>query len=138
MRVVVNSKNAFKVAEDMQGPKSYGNKKAENQKLSQYEIQHLNIKREAVELKQVNQFERKFFEGQNDDNRDMSQFKNNQKNLEKRNKFRDQNFDIHLKTLLYRQEVIGQSICGLNIYQLTLTKKKEFSIKYKKKKVMYI
>ena len=99
MRVVVNGKNAFKVAEDAYKP---SDKKGENQKLSQYEIQHMNIKREALELKQVNQFERRFFEGQNDDKQDISQFKNNQRNLENRNKLRDQNFDIHLKTLLYR------------------------------------
>lgn len=49
----------------------------------------MNIKREALELKQVNQFERRFFEGQNDDKRDISQFKNNRRNLENRNKFRD-------------------------------------------------
>ena len=29
-------------------------------------------------------------------------------------------------------------MCGLNIYQLTLTKRKEVSVKYKKKKVIYI
>lgn len=49
MRVVVNGKNAFNVAEDPI-QKSSEHKK-EGAKVSQYEIQHMNIKREAKELR---------------------------------------------------------------------------------------
>ena len=48
------------------------------------------------------------------------------------------NFEITNKTIKYRQEVLGQSICGLNLYQLTLTKRKDLSMKHKTKTVIYI
>ena len=43
-------------------------------------------------------------------------------------------FEITNSKIQYRQEIIGQSIGGLNIYQITLTKRKEAgSIKHRKK-----
>mmetsp|Transcript_5071 Transcript_5071/g.7669 ORF Transcript_5071/g.7669 Transcript_5071/m.7669 type:complete len:89 (+) Transcript_5071:2658-2924(+) len=49
------------------------------------------------------------------------------------------NFEITTQYLYYRQEILAQSIGGLNIYQVTLTKRREAgSIKHKKKTVIYI
>jgi hypothetical protein len=49
------------------------------------------------------------------------------------------NFEITNDYLQYRQEVIAQSMGGLNIYQLTLTKRRGAgSIPHKRKQVIYI
>lgn len=51
----------------------------------------------------------------------------------------NQNFEITTKYLLYRQEAIAQSIGGLNIYQITITKRREAgSLKHRRKSCMYI
>ena len=49
------------------------------------------------------------------------------------------NFEVLNSYLHYRQEILAQSMGGLNIYQITMTKRREAgSIKHKKKKIIYI
>ena len=94
-------------------------------------MQHLSIKKEGVEGIRKNHFEMKL-------NQDFSKLTYDHEKNASRNQMRDQNFEIINKFIHYRQEVIGQSICGLNIYQMTLTKRKEISMRHKKKKVIFI
>ena len=52
---------------------------------------------------------------------------------------REKLIEIQTDFLLYRKEVISQSVGGLNIYQITLTKRKCPNSKpYHKRKCMYI
>jgi len=115
----------------------------QTQKLNHFELQHLSIRRQGVELmKNNNQFEQKFYQNQNElgssqlrkafsINRTKPQSNSNCSS-------HDLNFEIINKFIHFRQEVVGQSMCGLNLYQLTLTKRRELSIKHKKKAVIYI
>ena len=49
------------------------------------------------------------------------------------------NFEITNRKIHYRQEVIAQSMGGLNIYQVTITGRREAgSIRHKRKKCIYI
>ena len=84
---------------------------------------------------QVNRFESKYIKNENPK---VKEFALDSNQIVRRNKVRDQSFDIFNKQIHYRQEVLGQSICGLNIYQISITKRKEISIKYKRKKLIYI
>ena len=49
--------------------------------------------------------------------------------------------EIHTKYLYYKQEIVSQSVGGLNIYQITLTKRQgqaPHNKPYHKKKSIYI
>ena len=76
---------------------------------SQIEIQQRDIKKngEALQNMKKNHFEKKFNEILPEDGATTAA--------------NDQNFEIIVDNLIYRQEVIGQSIGGLNIYQLSFT-----------------
>lgn len=113
------------------------------QRLSHYELQHLSIKRQGMELMKVNnQFEQNFYQNLNEMGtkavRQEFSFDKTKATKSETCTAHDLNFEIVNKFLHYRQEVVGQSMCGLNLYQLTITKRREHSIKHKKKAVIYI
>ena len=113
------------------------------QRLNHYELQHLSIKRQGMELMKINnQFEQNFYQNLNELGTNVlrQEFSFDKTKATKGQSYtaRDLNFEIVNKFLHYRQEVVGQSMCGLNLYQLTITKRREHSIKHKKKAVIYI
>ena len=47
--------------------------------------------------------------------------------------------EIHTDYLYYKQEIVSQSVGGLNVYQMTITKRKGPNcLPYHKKKCMYV
>lgn len=83
------------------------------QRLNAYELQHLSIKRQGMALMKVhNQFEQNVYQNLNELG---TKAVREEFSLDKNNA-RDLNFEIVNKHLHYRQEVVGQSMCGLNLY----------------------
>ena len=73
------------------------------------------------------------FEINNADELNLKKFMEDKEDSEEDEQTNDPSFEILNDKILYRQEVIGQSMCGLKIYQITITKRKENSIKFRKK-----
>lgn len=115
------------------------------QKLSQYEMQHLSIHRQGMEQakKYNNQFEQKYHQNQliMGTKELKSQFIAGEEKYEsvfKKFGGKDHTCEIMNKNLHFRQEIVGQSMGGLNIYQLTITKRREQSMKHKRKACIYL
>ena len=91
------------------------------QRLNHNELQHLSIKRQGMELMKINnQFEQNFYQNQNELGTNVlrQEFSFDKTKAAKNESYtaRDLNFEIVNKFLHYRQEVVGQSMCGLNLY----------------------
>ena len=84
---------------------------------NQFDLQHQQIKKIAEQQLNLksNKFENQFL---NNAKCGMNELINSRGDVND-----SQNFEILTKYLIYRQEVIAQSIGGQNIYQVTITKK---------------